>query len=160
MNLKHWCKLDELIYISQTDEEYKQYAGLDYNEKMIEQLAQMKIENSNIFINYFSHPRTPFLGALEDIAYSKTKKLELELHYARNTKIISSNHLYKDSSVNWSTWRQYNTVEKEPKNRKEVFDEFIEKTKYIAPIVENRFSAIKQVYQENVHVNVEGNKKN
>ena len=28
MNLKHWCELDELIYVSQTDEEYKQYAGL------------------------------------------------------------------------------------------------------------------------------------
>ena len=34
MNLKHWCELDELIYISQTDEEYKQYAGLEYNEKL------------------------------------------------------------------------------------------------------------------------------
>src|SRR6476619_4546366 len=159
MNLKHWCQLDELIYISQTDEEYKQYAGLDYNEKIIEQLAQMKIENSNIFINYFSHPRPPFLGALEDIAYSKTKKLELELHNARNTK-ITSNHLYKDSPVNWSTLRQYNNLEKETKNRKEVFNEFIKKTKYIAPIVENRFSAIKQVYQENnVHTNTEDNKK-
>ena len=35
MNLKHWCELDELIYISQTDEEYKQYAGLEYNEKLL-----------------------------------------------------------------------------------------------------------------------------
>ena len=65
--------------------------------------------------------------------------------------ITSSNHLFKDSPVNWSTWRQFNSVEKEPENRKEVFDEFIEKTKYIAPIVENRFSTIKQVYEENKH---------
>ena len=42
MNLKHWCELDELIYISQTDEEYKQYAGVKHNEKIIEQLAEMK----------------------------------------------------------------------------------------------------------------------
>src|SRR5919202_2196234 len=159
MNLQQWCQLDELIYTSQTDEEYKQYAGLDYNEKIIEQLAKIKIENSNIFINYFSYPRTPFLGALEDIAYSKTKKLELELHNARNTKITSSNFLYKDSPVNWSTWRQYNSIEKEPKNRKQVFDEFIEKTKYIAPVVENRFSIIKQIYLENEHVSRERNKK-
>ena len=73
---------------------------------------------------------------------------------------LSSNHLYKDSPVNWSTLRQYNSLEKEPKNRKEVFDEFIKKTKYIAPIVENRFSAIKQVYQENnVHINRRNKKK-
>ena len=149
MNLKHWCELDELIYISQTDEEYKQYAGLDYNEKLIEQLAQMKIRNSTIFIDFFSHPRPLLLGSIEDIAYSKTKKLELDLHNARNTKIISSRHTLKDSQVNWSNWRQFNSIEKEPKNRKEVFDEFIEKTHYIKPIIENRFSTIKQVYKEN-----------
>jgi oligoendopeptidase F len=148
MNLKHWCELDELIYISETDEEYKQYAGLKYNEKLIKQLAEMKITNSKIFINFFSHPRPPLLGAIEGIAYSKTKKLELELHNARNTKITSSRHMFKGHPVNWSTWRQFNSLEKEPKNRKEVFDEFIEKTKYIAPIIENRFSTIKQVYEE------------
>ena len=151
MNLKHWCELDELIYVSQTDEEYKHYAGLNYNEKLIEQLAEMKISNSQIFIDFFSEPKPVLLGAIEDIAYSKTKKLELELHHTRNTNITSSRHMFKDSPVNWSTWRQFNSFEKEPKNRKEVFDEFIEKTKYIAPIIENRFSKIKQVYEENRH---------
>ncbi|HET7391674.1 MAG TPA: M3 family metallopeptidase, partial [Nitrososphaeraceae archaeon] len=33
----------------------------------------------------------------------------------------------------------------------EVFDEFIEKTKHISPIIENRFSQVKQVYTENRH---------
>lgn len=149
MNLKHWCELDELIYVSQTDEEHKQYSGLKYSEKLIEQLAQMKIRNSTIFVNFFSHPRPLFLGALEDIAYSKTKSLELDLHNARNKKIVSSRHMFKDFPVNWSTWRQFNSLEKVPRNRKEVFDDFIEKTTHIAPIIENRFSTIKQVYQEN-----------
>jgi oligoendopeptidase F len=148
MNLKHWCEIDELIYISETDEEYKQYAGLNYNEKLIEQLAELKISNSKIFINFFSRPRPLLIGAIEDIAYSKTKKLELELHNERNTKIASSRHMFRDSPVNWSTWRQFNSLEKQHKNRKEVFDEFIERTKYIAPMIENRFSTIKQVYKE------------
>ncbi len=148
MNLKHWCELDEFIYISETDEEYKQYAGLNYNEKLIEQLAFMKITNSKIFINFFSRPRPPLISAIEDIAYSKTKKLELELYNERNTKITSSRHMFRSSPVNWSTWRQFNSLEKEHKNRKEVFDEFIVKSKYIAPIIENRFSTIKQVYEE------------
>ena len=151
MNLKQWCNLDELIYISQTDEEYKQYAGLNYNEKMIEQLAEMKISNSQMFIDFFYHPKPLLLGAIEDIAYSKTKKLELELRNARNKNITSSRHMFMDSPVNWSTWRQFNSFEKQPKNRKEVFDEFIEKSKYISPIIENRFSKIKQVYEENRH---------
>jgi len=148
MNLKHWCELDELIYVSQTDEEYKQYAGLNYSEKLIEQLAETKIINSQLFIDFFSQPKPVLLGAIEDIAYSKTKKLELELRNTRNAKVSSSKRMFKDSPVNWSTWRQFNSFEKHPKNRKEVFDEFIDKTKYIAPIIENRFSKIKQVYEE------------
>jgi hypothetical protein len=59
--------------------------------------------------------------------------------------------MFKGYPVNWSTWRQFNSIEKELKNRKEVFDEFIEKTKYIAPIIQNRFSKIKQVYEKNRH---------
>ncbi len=151
MNLKHWCELDELIYVSQTDEEYKQYAGLNYSEKLIEQLAETKIINSQLFIDFFSQPKPVLLGAIEDIAYSKTKKLELELRNTRNAKVSSSKRMFKDSPVNWSTWRQFNSFEKHPKNRKEVFDEFIDKTKYIAPIIENRFSKIKQVYEEHRH---------
>lgn len=148
MNLKHWCELDEQIYISETDEQYKQYAGLSYNEKLIEQLAEIKIGSSQIFINFFSEPRELLLGSIEDIAYSKTKKLELELHNTRNTKIVSSRYRFKDSPVNWSNWRQFNSLEENHKKRKDVYDEFIAKTSYIAPIVEQRFSLIKEIYRD------------
>ena len=148
MNLKQWCELDECIYIGETDEQYKQHAGLDYSEKLIEQLAEIKLTNSKIFIDFFSEPRALLLGAIEDISYSKNKKLELELHNKRNTKIVSSEHKFKDSFVNWSTWRQFNSLEKNQTHRKKVFDEFIAKTRYISPIVESRFSSIKVVYQE------------
>jgi hypothetical protein len=148
LNLKQWCDLDEIIYSSQTDEEYKQYAGLDFKKEIIEQLAEMKIINSKIFIDFFSHPRPVLLGAIEDIAYSKTKKLELELHNMRNYKVSSSKYKFNSSPVNWSTWRQFNSHEKKPTKRKELFNEFIAKTKYIAPIVEKRFLSIKQIYEE------------
>ena len=148
MDLTQWCQLDEAIYISETDEEYKQYAGFDYSEKMIEQLAELKLSNSKIFLNYFSSPRTLVLDALEDIAHSKTKRLELELHNARNTKIVSSVHQFNASPVNWSTWRQFNGFEENHRSRQEVFDEFIAKTKYISPIIEERFSLIKHAYEE------------
>ncbi len=148
MNLQHWCELDEQIYISETDEQYKQYAGLSYNEKLIEQLAEIKIGSSKIFINFFSKPRELLLGSIEDIAYSKTKKLELDLYNTRNTKIVSSRHMFKDSPINWSNWRQFNSLEGNHKKRKDVYDEFIAKTNYIAPIVEQRFSLIKNVYRD------------
>jgi oligoendopeptidase F len=148
LNLQHWCELDEQIYISETDEQYKQYAGLSYNEKLIEQLAEIKIGSSKIFINFFSKPRELLLGSIEDIAYSKTKKLELDLYNTRNTKIVSSRHMFKDSPINWSNWRQFNSLEGNHKKRKDVYDEFIAKTNYIAPIVEQRFSLIKNVYRD------------
>jgi len=88
------------------------------------------------------------------VATSKTKKLELELHNARNTKIVSSRYNLYDSPVNWSTWRQFNSLEKNDSSRKDVFDEFLGKTKHISTIVEDRFSSIKQVYKE--YENVKG----
>ena len=148
MDLGQWCKIDEAIHVAATDQEYKKYAGINNNEKLIERLAELKLYNSEIFINTFSNPRTLVLGSIEDIAYSKTKKLELELHNTRNTKIVSATHKFNGSYVNWSTWRQFNSLEKNHLDRKEVFDEFITKTKFISSIVEARFSLIKQVYQE------------
>lgn len=148
MNLRHWCDLDEQIYVSETDEEYKQYAGLEYNEKLIENLAELKVSSSQIFIDFFSKPRELLLGSIEDIAYSKTKRLELELHNIRNTKIISTRNIFKGSPVNWSDWRQFNSIEENHERRKNVYDDFIAKTHYITPIVVKRFSLIKEVYTD------------
>lgn len=149
MDFQQWCRLDELLYISQTDEQYKQYAGLEYDERIISRLAEMKLENSKMFIDFF-HDREEalFLGAVEDIAYSRTKTLELEIHNLRNTQIVSSKQTFNDSPVNWSNWRQFNSHTKVAENRREVFDEFINKTGVISPIIEKRFSLINQTYLE------------
>ena len=148
MNLKQWCEIDERIYIAEADERYKQYAGFDYSEAVIEQLADMKLRNAQIFLRSFSEPREIYLSTIESIADSKTKKLELKLHNLKNKKIISSKYKFDNVPVNWSTWRQFNSIEKDSLKRKHVFDEFIVKTKYIAPTIERRFSAIKEVYSE------------
>jgi hypothetical protein len=148
MNLKHWCEIDEHIYIAEADERYKQYAGFDYSEEVIKQLADIKLRNAQIFLRSFSEPREIYLNTIESIADSKTKKLELKLHDLKNKKIISSKYKFDKVPVNWSTWRQFNGIEKDSLKRKHVFDEFIVKTKYIAPIIERRFSAIKEVYSK------------
>ncbi len=148
MNLKQWCEIDERIYIAEADERYKQYAGFDYSEEVIKQLADMKLRNAQIFLRSFSEPREIYLNTIESIADSKTKELELKLHNLKNKKIISSKYKFDKVPVNWSTWRQFNGIEKDSLKRKHVFDEFIVKTKYIAPIIERRFSAIKEVYSK------------
>src|ERR671921_753566 len=148
MDLKQWCEIDERIYIADADERYKQYAGFGYSEAVIEQLADIKLRNAQIFLRLFSEPREIYLNTIESIADSKTKKLELKLHNLKNKKIISSKYRFNKAPVNWSTWRQFNSIEKDSVKRKHVFDEFIAKTKYIAPTIERRFSIIKEVYSQ------------
>jgi hypothetical protein len=149
MNFEQWCKLDEMLYVCQTDEECKQYAGLDHDEGLIMQLAEMRLLNSKTYIDLYPNQDVAlFLGAVEDIAYSKTKPAELEIHRLRNTDIISRKHKINGGSVNWSNWRQFNSQEMDDSKRREVFDEFIEQTKKISPIVESRFSTINQTYTE------------
>src|SRR5687768_15371366 len=148
MDLKQWCQLDEQIYIAEMDERYKQYAGLSYSEQMIERLAEMRTISAETFVNFFSQPRELFLSSLENIADSSTKKLELKLYNLRNQKIVSSRHRFGGAPVNWSTWRQFNSAQKDPAKRKQVFDEFIFKTRYISPVIKERFSQMGKVYGE------------
>src|SRR5215210_9253884 len=148
MDLKQWCKLDEQIYIAEMDERYKQHAGLSYSEHMIERLAEMRTISARTFVDFFSQPRELFLSSLENIADSSTKKLELKLYNLRNEKIVSSHYCFAKAPVNWSTWRQFNSIEKDPKKRKQVFDEFISKTRYISPVIKERFDQMGRIYCE------------
>jgi hypothetical protein len=148
LNLEQWCKIDESISIAENDEQYKHYAGFDYNEKLMEHLAELRLSNSKIFIEHMANPTPLLLGAIEETAYSKTKSLEIELHNARTKIIVSSKYTFDGTPVNWNTWRQFNSKEKSDASRKEVFDEFVSKTHNISPLIESRFSSIKETYKE------------
>ena len=148
MDLNQWCQLDEQIYIAEMDERYKQHAGFSYSEGIIERLAEMRIISAETFVDFFSQPRELFLSSLENIADSSTKKLELKLYNLRNEKIISSRYRFARAPVNWSTWRQFNSIEKDPKKRKHVFDEFISKIRYISPVIAERFDQMDRIYRQ------------
>ena len=114
MNFEQWCRLDEMLYVCQTDEECKQFAGLDHDEGLMCKTAEMRLLNSKKYIETFPNKdESLFLGAVEDIAYSKTKTQELEIHHLRNTDIVSKKHMFHGVPVNWSNWRQFNSHEKE-----------------------------------------------
>jgi len=151
MNLEQWCRVDEGIYIAETDESYKQYAGLRHSETVIEQLAEMKAISAKTFLGSFLQPRALFLNSLENIADASTKKLELKLFKLRNQKIVSSRYRFEGASVNWSTWRQFNSIQKDSEKRKHVFDEFISKTRFISPMIKMRYDQIGKIYSEHSH---------
>ena len=66
MNLEQWCEIDERIYVADSDERYKQYAGLRHSESTIKNLAEMKNQNARLFLETFNAPRELYLTALEN----------------------------------------------------------------------------------------------
>ena len=101
--------------------------------------------NSDLFLKNYVEPLDLFLSVVENFADSSTKDLELKLHDIRTKKVVSK-YKFNNKNINWNTWRQFNNNEKNSQKRKEVFDDFIEKTKYISPIIYNRFEKIRSLY--------------
>ena len=145
MNILQWCNIDECLLTAETDEIYKKYAGLKYSKESILSLANLRLLNSELFLKNYKEPIDLFVSVIENFVDSSTKNLELKLHDIR-TKKIASKYKFNDKNINWNTWRQFNNVEKDSHKRKKVFDEFIEKTKYISPIIYNRFEKIRSLY--------------
>ena len=148
MELDQWALLDEQIYVCESNERYLQYAGLRHSEKAIARIAELKAQSASLFLDSFSEPRELYLASLENIADSAAKDLELEFYKKRNQEIVSSEQKWAGSPVNWSTWRQFNSSSKSSVTaRKQVFDEFISKTRHIAPVIEQRFNVIRKSYK-------------
>ena len=148
MNIKEWCKLDETLYSAETNEQYLQFAGYEYDKKNIESLSKMKYLVSEIFVRSFSEPRILLLSSIENISDAMTKPLELKLHELRSSKIRSRDLKYGGKHVSWNTWRQFNNAESDDKKRRLVFDDFVKKTKYIAPVINLRFKKIRRIYSD------------
>jgi hypothetical protein len=145
MNILQWCNIDECLLIAENDEIYKKYAGLKHSKESILSLADLRLLNSELFLKNYKEPIDLFVSVIENFVDSSTKNLELKLHDIRTKKIVS-NYKFNDKKINWNTWRQFNNIEKDSHKRKKVFDEFIEKTKYISPIIYNRFEKIRSLY--------------
>src|SRR5918995_400598 len=145
MNILQWCNIDECLLNAETDEIYKKYAGLKHSNESILSLAKLRLLNAELFLKNYVEPLDLFLSVVENFADSSTKDLELKLQNIRTKKIVSK-YKFNNKNINWNTWRQFNNNEKDCQKRKKVFDEFIEKTKYISAIIYNRFEKIRSLY--------------
>lgn len=145
MNIQQWCKIDEYLLIAENDEIYKRYAGLEFSKEAILSLARIRLLNSKLYLKHFKEPNDLFVSVIENFVQSSTKNLELELYDTRTKKIVSS-LTFNNKKINWNAWRQFNHIEKDSSKRKKVFDEFIEKTKYISPVIYDRFEKIRSLY--------------
>ena len=47
MDVLQWCDIDECLFIAETDEVYKKYAGLKHSNELILSLANLRLLNSS-----------------------------------------------------------------------------------------------------------------
>ncbi|MDQ4073476.1 MAG: hypothetical protein M3162_04130 [Thermoproteota archaeon] len=153
MNLEKFRNTLENMYIIQTEETFRQFAGLQYNPLIIQEIAKIKAKCSRLFLTSIKEPRKLFLSCLENLAEDNTKTLENRLYLARNKRIIDKRFKINNNYVNWSNWRQFNAVEKKDENRKDVFDKFIAQTAFLKPVIKSRFDKIMTIYQQEGKIN-------
>lgn len=137
----------ENAHVIQTEETFLQFAGLEFDSSIIEEVAKIKIQGCQLFLKRSDSPRELFLASLETLADDKTKDLEQKLHEIRNTKVVDKRYKIGSNYVNWSNWRQFSAIESNHQHRKNVFDCFIEKTNLLEPIINNRFTKIREIYE-------------
>lgn len=152
MKINNIRNILENAHVIQTEETYSQFAGLEFNPTIIEEVS-VKNSRMSIIMKAFDSPRELFLSALEILAEDKTKELEQKLHETRNAKVIDQRYKIEGNYVNWSNWRQFSAVENNYINRKNVFDCFIEKTATLKPIIEDRFTKISEIYESEGKIN-------
>lgn len=70
--------------------------------------------------------------------------MEQKVNEIRNTKVDDKRYKIGDNHINW---RQFNATESNPQNRKNVFNCFADKTSMLEPIIDDRFTKIREIYE-------------
>ena len=134
-------------YVTQLFEQrYNQTAGLPYNKDLMASLSETIVGLSSEFLNSYEEPRAFYLNSIYRIAEARKLSLSNEIYEKRMTKISTEEFRIHKKPVNWGSWRQFNAQSSNSKDRKKVFDEFVDKISGLAPLIMKRFNISQQVY--------------
>ncbi|MFX0122623.1 MAG: M3 family metallopeptidase [Candidatus Hodarchaeota archaeon] len=134
-------------YVTQLFEQrYNQTAGLSYDRNLMESLSETLVGLSSEFLNSYEEPRSFFLNAIHRLSEARKLSLSNEI-YEKRMSLISTNKFYiHKKAVNWGSWRQFNAQSSNPKDRQQVFDEFVNRISDLGPLIMKRFNISRQVY--------------
>ena len=90
MDVLQWCDIEECIFIAETDEVYKKYAGLKHSNELILSLANLRLLNSKLFLKNYVKPHDLFLSVVENFVDSSTKDLDLSYMMLEQRKLFLS----------------------------------------------------------------------
>lgn len=136
--LSAWAIIDESYSILNSQENWKMYNGLDFDENFMKSIAEQKARHAELFLSTSRRPRRLFTKCVSDVSESKKTPLSLELDKARSERVVSKKGRFKGRPVNWKSWRQFNS-KADAKKRKQVYDDLIKKTPTIRPIIRATF---------------------
>jgi hypothetical protein len=148
MNLSSWCNVDEALYIAYANEEWRQFNGLTYSEAFMKSLAEKRIDHAKEFLSEFKEPRRLYLGKVSDVAEASKTALKLELYRKREEELVSKSYEVNGRPVTWNSWRQFNAKTTASRDRKAVFDEFVDKTDFVTPTIKAMFDKSRELHEE------------
>jgi hypothetical protein len=150
-SLDSWTKEAESIETAKNLLYFKQLVGLKYDKR---RLASLESETRTHYTRYLrSHgredgPRGLFLMAVGAVGMAVTFKQLLRLQEAKATKVVSREFKFGGAPVNWGSWRQFAATTDDSAARKAVFDDFIQKSSVLAPLVQKRFEAYRALLSQ------------
>ncbi len=128
-----------------SEQRYNQKAGIEYDKELMEIESERLLNLSKEFLDSYSEPRSFYLNCIATIAQSRKLPVSIEIYEKRSNEITMSKYEINGKPVNWGSWRQFNAQTSHDK-RKEVFDHFIDKSGFLAPLVSKRFNISRQIY--------------
>ncbi len=148
-DLDSWRKQAERIEVGKNLLYYKQSAGLSFDKAKLASYEKQALEHSRAFLKSFGkEPRALFLMSVDAVGRAKTFKLQMKAHGVRSSKIVSTKFKLQGSKVNWGSWRQFTAQSDDSQARKELYDDFIEKSKFLTPLIAARFNGYRQALAE------------
>ncbi len=162
-DLDAWTRRAERLIVGRNREYFRQGIGLKINKKRLAKLERDSLEHSKLFLKLFGkEPEPLFMMSVDTIGLAKTYKLLVKLHETRINKIVSHKHRLNGRPVNWGSWRQFTAVTDDSVGRKELFDDFVEKSRLLVPIIGERFDRYAKAVSEygtdalNIYLKSEG----
>ena len=143
LKLDSWNREAEALETAKNLLYFKQLVGLSYDKRRLASLENKSKTHYSRYLNSYvgdvKAPRGPFLMSVSSVGLAVTYRQLLKLHEARASKVVSKDFKFAGAPVNWGSWRQFAASSDDSGARKAVFDDFIEKSSILAPLIQERF---------------------
>ncbi len=142
-SLDLWTRAAESLETSKNLLYFKQLVGLRYDKRRLASLESRTKTHYTRYLKSYGRredgQRGLFLMSVSAVGMAATYKQLLKLYESRATKVVSREFEFGGAPVNWGSWRQFAASSDDSAARKRVFDDFIQKSSVLAPLIQLRF---------------------